>query len=323
MTAFSFFWLTILFIPDFYSRQCNHLRHIVAIDHAHQAILLVIRGTFTISEVLVDVAGFARPFCGGEAHSEMATMAERVWEVARPMVLDLLQKYPQYELVLIGHSLGAGVASLLNILLHDNEQALLQRENQVSTRTNIRCFAYACPPTFTPLDRIPEAVAACSHYIHGQDVVPFLSVDNIRHLFHRIRAVEQHPMSLTERLKLIGSDWTLGASTIPESLIQDVRNAQRNRLEVKPGAPLLMIPAAQTVWMKETTLVSDGASASPSKNEDEYEFLVCDSNSLAHTGIRLDTRMMSDHFPSRYEHAFHHLKGATFASSVFSDRSET
>jgi hypothetical protein len=78
----------------------------------------------------------------------------------------------------------------------------------------------------------------------------------------------------------------------------------------KPGAPLLLIPAAQTVWMKETTPVMGGASVSPSKSDDEYEYLVCDSNSLAHTGIRLDTRMMSDHFPSRYEHAFHHLKAS-------------
>jgi pimeloyl-ACP methyl ester carboxylesterase len=277
----------------------------VAIDHAHPAILLAIRGTFTISEILVDVAGFARPFCGGEAHSEMATMAERVWEVARPTVLDLLQKYPQYELILIGHSLGAGVASLLNILLHDDNQALLQRENHTITRRNIRCFAYACPPTFTPLDHIPEAVAACSHYIHGRDVVPFLSVDNIRHLFHRIRAVDRHPMSVTERLQLIGSEWTLGSSsfsTLPESLVQDVQRAQQNRLEVKPGAPLLIIPAARTVWMKETTPVTHDAA-----KEEEYEYLAYDAHTLAHMGIRLDTRMMSDHFPSRYEHAFHHL----------------
>jgi len=40
--------------------QTNHLRHFVAVDQENKNIVLAIRGTFTISEVVVDAAGFSR-----------------------------------------------------------------------------------------------------------------------------------------------------------------------------------------------------------------------------------------------------------------------
>ena len=85
-----------------YDGDGNHLRHFVAVDHANKKVVLAIRGTFSLSEVIVDVAALSRPFCGGEAHSEMASMAERVWEVAGGTVMGLLRDNDGYELVLTG-----------------------------------------------------------------------------------------------------------------------------------------------------------------------------------------------------------------------------
>jgi hypothetical protein len=36
-----------------------HLRHFVAIDHANRQVVLSIRGTFSLSEIIVDAAGFS------------------------------------------------------------------------------------------------------------------------------------------------------------------------------------------------------------------------------------------------------------------------
>jgi hypothetical protein len=43
-----------------YSGSDNHLRHFVAVDHKAEKIVLAIRGTFSISELVVDAAGFSR-----------------------------------------------------------------------------------------------------------------------------------------------------------------------------------------------------------------------------------------------------------------------
>ena len=42
-----------------YAGDSHHLRHFVAIDHANKKVVLAIRGTFSLSEVVVDVAGFS------------------------------------------------------------------------------------------------------------------------------------------------------------------------------------------------------------------------------------------------------------------------
>jgi hypothetical protein len=98
----------IVLIDVDYDGDTNHLRHFVALDHEHGKIVLSIRGTFSLQEIVVDVAGFSRNFCGGEGHSEIATMAERVWTVAGPTVQTLQKTHPNYEFIVTGHSLGAG-----------------------------------------------------------------------------------------------------------------------------------------------------------------------------------------------------------------------
>jgi len=105
-----------------------HLRHLVAVDHAHQEVVLAIRGTFSVQEIVVDLTSFSREgFGGGEAHEGMATMAERLWQVAGPAIVKTLKDHPNYNLVVTGHSLGAGTASLLTILLKQQQQQQQQQ----------------------------------------------------------------------------------------------------------------------------------------------------------------------------------------------------
>jgi transposase-like protein len=42
-----------------YGGDARHLRHFVAIDHKNKKVVLSIRGTFSLSEIVVDVAAFS------------------------------------------------------------------------------------------------------------------------------------------------------------------------------------------------------------------------------------------------------------------------
>lgn len=265
-----------------YDGDARHLRHFVAIDHEHEKVVLSIRGTFSLQEIVVDVAGFSRDFCGGEGHSEMATMAERVWDVAGPTVTSLLQEHPNYELIVTGHSLGAGTACLLTILLQSNAQQLLPRKQK------LRCFAYASPPVFTPLAHVPKAVKATTNFVHENDVVPFLSVHSVRNLFSRLRTIQDYAythMTRAERAKVV-----LGWPA-PLELEKAIEKAPS--VKPKKGAPCLEIPAGQTIWLRE-------------KNDDLGEYDYECWNSLPQE-IHVTPNMLVDHFPSRYEHALDHL----------------
>lgn len=265
----------------------NHLRHFVAVDHANRKVVLAIRGTFTLSEIIVDVAAFSRPCYGGEAHSEMMTMAERVWGASGATVRELLQTNDGYEFILTGHSLGAGTACLLNIMCHNDGNKLVDGRK-------VRCFAFAAPPVFSPLELVPGAVKSATNYIHDKDVVPFLSVDSVRHVFSSVRVIEEHMNKLSRlaRFKL-----TAGISN-PEDddeLIQVVQKASEERLEPKKGAPVLSIPAAANIWMRE-------------QESGEYNAVICDSVALSKLGLHnIDIGMFEDHLPPRYEHAFENL----------------
>lgn len=268
-----------------YGNDVNHLRHFVAVDHANQKVVLSIRGTFTLSEIVVDVAAFSRPCYGGEAHSEMYTMAERVWAAAGETILNKLKENEGYEFIVTGHSLGAGCACLVNIMCQNRRRSLIGGRK-------MRCFAYAAPPVFSSLELIPDAVQSCVSYIHEKDVVPFLSVDSVRHVFSSVRAIEdymQTKMNRTERVKL-----AVAYTSPDEGLIEAVREASSKRLKPKEGAPILSIPAAANVWMRE-------------QPTGEYDFEVCDSLALSKLGLNVDIRMAEDHFPQRYEHAFENL----------------
>lgn len=84
-------------------------------------------------------------------------MAERVWAAAGPTVQTELEGNPGYEFILTGHSLGAGAACLVTILV--------QSKRLLSNEQKIRCFAYASPPVYTPLEFVPKSVESTTNFV--------------------------------------------------------------------------------------------------------------------------------------------------------------
>ena len=52
----------------------SHLRHFVAVDHANAKVVLSIRGTFSLSEMVVDVAGFSSKFLRQSIHASCTSL---------------------------------------------------------------------------------------------------------------------------------------------------------------------------------------------------------------------------------------------------------
>lgn len=197
-------------------------------------------------------------------------MAERIWSVTGPKVLELLHNHPDYELVLCGHSLGAGVACLLHVMLQEQK-----------IYPSATCFAFAAPPTYSRR----TAGRRCTNYIHQNDVVPFLSVFAIRQYLLRIAAIDEQNLSWSERLRLIRKGTGL------EELMESLRTSEPRSLVTKAGAPRLLIPAESNVWIQEDARTG------------LYTAHSCDAGALAEMGIALELSMFQDHIPSQYEHA--------------------
>lgn len=267
----------------------EYLKHMIVIDHEQKAIVLAVRGTFSLSGVVVDLAGYAAEFCGGEAHSGMAQMARAVWSKAIAHVKDALWRHEGYKLILTGHSLGAGVACLMNILVH--------HDKILPGHHDVRCMAYAPPPVFHPLSAAKEAVATTTAYVHNMDIVPSLSVAAIRRLLATVSSLDTciRQLPIKDRsLWRIGL--MMGYEKPNQALLESIRVAKEEALEDMDGAPVLAIPAQDIVWLEDTS------------KDDEPSFAVhqLDPEGYACRLMDIENTMLGDHMPPQYEKAFHY-----------------
>lgn len=128
--------------------KLHALVHYVTVDHYAEAIVLTCRGTLGLGDVLTDLTCDYREFTlptdsaahgeeanGGHQRTYMAhggmLEAAQILAVQKGKVFEAIKKglesYPHYGLVLCGHSLGAGVASLLSVLWSEEKLHFLSR----------------------------------------------------------------------------------------------------------------------------------------------------------------------------------------------------
>lgn len=116
--------------------------YMIYLDHERADIILAVRGLHMAKEndylVLLDNKLGQTSFDGGYVHNGLLRAAEWVFAAEVEILRELVVKNPSYTLTLAGHSLGAGVVTLLTIIVIKN----LEKLGNIK-RNRIRCFAYA------------------------------------------------------------------------------------------------------------------------------------------------------------------------------------
>jgi hypothetical protein len=137
--------------------KLHALVHYVTVDHYAEAIVLTCRGTLGLGDVLTDLTCDYKEFTlatnqlaqgeeanGGQprhyvAHGGMLEAAQLL-ATQKGKVFDTIKRgledYPHYGLVLCGHSLGAGVASLLGVLWSEERLHFLSRHMMTNQQNN-------------------------------------------------------------------------------------------------------------------------------------------------------------------------------------------
>ncbi|XP_066995653.2 diacylglycerol lipase-beta isoform X2 [Anabrus simplex] len=108
-----------------YHNDLFQLPYFVAADHKTRSIVLVIRGSISLRDVFTDLTAGAEFFdapgipANSMAHQGMIAGANYIKKDLEEVEIieKALSSYPNYNLTLTGHSLGAGVAVLLALLL--------------------------------------------------------------------------------------------------------------------------------------------------------------------------------------------------------------
>ncbi|KAM4069017.1 hypothetical protein ACB094_12G057300 [Castanea mollissima] len=116
--------------------------YILYLDHDHADIVLAIRGLNLAKEsdyaLLLDNKLGKMKFDGGYVHNGLLKAALCILDAECELLKQLVEEYPNYTLTFTGHSLGSGVATLLTMLVVQNQDKLGNIE-----RKRVRCYAIA------------------------------------------------------------------------------------------------------------------------------------------------------------------------------------
>jgi hypothetical protein len=240
---------------DWSPSAISPLIHFISIDDNSKAVVLTCRGTLGFEDVLTDMTcdyddivwqgrrykvhkgihASARRLLGGSGSRVIATIRAT------------LEQYPDYGLVLCGHSLGGAVAAVLAILISEpspddsetafvtsNKPRLLTQHNTTRSSTSyippitlpagrpIHVYAYGTPACMSELLRVATR-GLITTIVNHSDIVPSLSLG----ILHDFRTVALH-------LKTDTSD-ALGA--LRTRVWQRVKTAMASSFHNTPPGP--------------------------------------------------------------------------------------
>jgi hypothetical protein len=228
-------------------------------------------------------------FCGGKAHKGMSEMATNIWlrsgEKIKAIFESDVENLQTYSFTIVGHSLGAGVACLLQIKCY---KELLLGPNRI-----VKCYGFAPPPTFcwgSDTDHVDESIQRAidntTCYIHDNDCVPLLSVMSIRRFSVLMDTVDNH----TEHIwfyKRFQMFWEWKA--IPTPIIDEIAYVEKEKvstMECCDGASKLIIPAKTIIWMKkQNSITTSTSNSSKVSSNSSYIATGCTPQSIADLNI--------------------------------------
>ncbi|KAG0328921.1 hypothetical protein BGZ99_003995 [Dissophora globulifera] len=121
-------------------------------DPKFNALCIIIRGTFSITDAMTDLVCEYYPYKGGLVHKGIMDNARFVLEHSGKDIEAALKKFNLKTIYCIGHSLGAGSSSLLCSLLQDHfaDYIVPATSTTKAQRLEVKAYLFAPPPICTP-----------------------------------------------------------------------------------------------------------------------------------------------------------------------------
>jgi len=195
----------------------------IIVDDEMEVIVIVVRGTRSLEDLVVDLQFVPESLekvgrvCGfqGEGHyCHKGFLARCKWmynDIKKSKVLKTLYSeqspFKDYPLVLCGHSLGAGCASILALMLR-------------ASFPSLRCFAYEPPGCIFDDDLSEYCAEFITSFVRHDDLVPRLS-------YHNFETLRDEFLNVLARIKVpkIQLFWHLRETPYSERFVS-VNNAK-------------------------------------------------------------------------------------------------
>ncbi|KAJ3098571.1 hypothetical protein HDU97_003916 [Phlyctochytrium planicorne] len=221
----------------------------VSWDSKTAAIVISVRGTLNIHEVVTDICAEYEPYKTGFAHRGMLRCALWLEQHLVPQLIGLIRTHRARALYIVGHSLGGSIAALLTMLIKDSP-VVVQELRAASgcadpAKFRMHCFAFAPPPCVSGglADSLEGWVDS---YVNENDTVPRLS-------YGAVCDFRELVIKGAELLKTPG----------PETEKFEVLTTLANQLQSANTYPKVYIPGT-VFYVYKTSRVLKSSASSPS-----------------------------------------------------------
>ncbi|KAG8008947.1 Sn1-specific diacylglycerol lipase beta [Nibea albiflora] len=308
------------FIYVSFHNQIYEIPFFVALDHKREAVLVAVRGTLSLKDVLTDLSAECEnlPIEGVSgacyAHKGICQAASYIYKklVNDGILNQAFSIAPEYKLVITGHSLGAGTASLLAILLRNSFPTL-------------QCYSFSPPGGLLSKALADYSKDFVVSVVLGKDLVPRLSIPNMEDLKRRILKIVSNCSKPKYRILLQGCWYELfgGDPDDGPTEMDDRREEELNQPLL--GEESLMIRHSSSYQ----SLASDDSPAhkaahlplflpgrilhitedGPSRRScfSKVRYRADWSNEMAFRSILISPRMLADHMPDAVLRALNSL----------------
>ncbi|KAJ3103380.1 hypothetical protein HDU97_010218 [Phlyctochytrium planicorne] len=327
------------------------LNHYVALDRLARVVVVALRGTLGLSDVLTDMRFDYADFRGGRVHAGMlrsAAMKFRKGTVVFEAVDRALRENPGYGLVLTGHSLGGGVAALMALewacpvdssdvppIKSPRTPFVTSISSGLPPGRPIHCYSFGSPCVAT-FDLAMECKGLVSTLVNGDDIVPTMSLGLVRDFkIVTMYLLDPTNKGLSERIisRTLGLQKTATggnsaaagqeAGAVPAGMEQGAGGAPpmeegeffwniMTRLRQSMNSERLY-PPGLTYWMSAAAVTETrDAKTGVKKTVSRVVLQRCDDVREMFNEPRFSSRVMSDHTPRSYEDAIDALVKAIF-----------
>lgn len=299
--------------------------HYVAVNKQKKTVMIGVKGTSGLEDLLTDCCGVAvshdlpGPYVKNgnstiRCHEGIFLSSQRLCKNLEVLMEEFLLP-TGYKIIVTGHSLGAGVAALVGVLLRARFPVLWEDESNSST---LRVVAFASPPI---LDC--DAALSCEPFVttvvNNADIIPRASLSNLVVLMQFLKIVDnnleetqQKPKTILEVSQFIlnlakSDDMAMSLEEVKEGM-----DAAYDSVELR-DPDHLYVPG-KVVHMFDLWCKNEDESIEVTKDVD----VVVDSNKLADAErtaqgavitngtskmlrhIELDVRFLPDHLTTSY-----------------------
>ncbi|CAG8806694.1 3903_t:CDS:2, partial [Gigaspora margarita] len=148
--------------------------YMVIRDPETNSILVSIRGTMNIADVITDALAHYEPWNGGLVHRGVLRSAQYLVDRSLNDIKAAVIKFNAESIQVIGHSLGASISSIITLLLREKCKDLILRG------IDIRGWNFATAPCCShELACSTEAMNYIYNFVNENDVIPRLSYGNL------------------------------------------------------------------------------------------------------------------------------------------------